>query len=250
MTRAYPDLPGPPPCPGEVFRLENVGIFYPKNRKRLHSDKFWALKDISFSVNEGEIVGVIGDNGAGKSTLLKVIGAILSPERGVIWRHPGKRFSLLSLQAGFQAKLTGRDNVYTSGVLLGMSRREVRERIASIEAMADIGDFFDEPIRVYSSGMRSRLGFAIAYHVDPDVMLLDEILSVGDQEFTKKSQELITGKILSGKTAVIVSHSEHLLKEMCNRLIWVGRGQVLMDNDAHSVWNEYKDHYKRRKGWV
>jgi lipopolysaccharide transport system ATP-binding protein len=188
----------------------------------------------------------VGDNGAGKSTLLRVLAGILSPDTGTCNRDPDTTFSLLALQAGFNPYLSGQENALVSGVLLGRTRSEMKTRMDQIQELSGLGTFFDQPIRTYSTGMRSRLGFAIAYHTDPDVLLLDEILAVGDQQFKETSRRLITEIIENKKTSIIVSHSEHLLKEMCTRLIWLDKGSVHQDGSPDDVWKEYRVHYRKR----
>jgi len=233
-----------------VFTLSGVGIYYPTHRRNFRSDPFWVLRDVNLQINESEIVGIVGDNGTGKSTLLKILAGILKPDKGALEKRRDLMITLLSLQAGFRPNLSGRDNALVNGVLLGMTRKHLLERMDQIRELSDIGDFFDEPLKTYSSGMKSRLGFAIAYFTNPDVMLLDEILSVGDHDFSVKSRTLIQEKINEGRTTLIISHSEHLLKELCTRLIWIGEGTVLDDGDPDRVWLAYRSHYRKRIGKV
>lgn len=224
-----------------VFTLSQVGLAYPGTRRRFSvvRDKFWALDQVSLEIYPGEVLGIIGRNGAGKSTLLKLLAGIIAPDRGEIRSRKDLRTTLLSLQAGFEPHLTGRENAILSGMLLGMSRRQVLQKMDRITELADIGEFMDRPLRTYSSGMGARLGFATAYHTDTDVMLLDEILSVGDAKFSRNTQELMTARLRSRKTAILVSHSEYLVKELCPRLIWLDKGRVRADGETDSVWAAY-----------
>ncbi|MBC8205660.1 MAG: ABC transporter ATP-binding protein [Kiritimatiellaeota bacterium] len=211
-----------------VISLKNIGVCY--RRHGLFSRKpkniFWALEDVSFDVYPGETLGITGRNGAGKSTLLKILAGIISPDRGTI-KMSGLRTTLLSLQAGFDPFLTGRQNITLSGMLLGMTRKEITEKEEEIIALADIGDFINQPIRTYSTGMRVRLGFATAHYVDPDILLIDEVLGVGDADFQKKSSALIHNKINSDQTVIIVSHSPAVIKNLCDRSITIEHGKNL-----------------------
>ncbi|MBC8205534.1 MAG: ABC transporter ATP-binding protein [Kiritimatiellaeota bacterium] len=205
-----------------VISLKNVDVCY--RRHGLFSRKpkniFWALEDVSFDVYPGETLGIIGRNGAGKSTLLRLLAGIIAPDRGTIEMN-GLKATLLSLQAGFDPFLTGRQNITLSGMLLGMTRKEIAEKEEEIIELADIGDFIDQPVRTYSTGMRVRLGFATAHYVDPDVLLIDEVLGVGDADFQKKSSALIHNKIKSNQTVIIVSHQVRMLENMCSRIITI-----------------------------
>lgn len=227
-----------------VLALSHVALAYPGARRRfsLVRDKFWALEEVSLDIHPGEVLGIIGRNGAGKSTLLKLLAGIIAPDQGTILARKDLRTTLLSLQAGFEPHLTGRENAMLSGMLLGMRRREVIQKMDRIIALADIGAFMDRPLRTYSSGMRARLGFATAYHTDADIMLLDEILSVGDAKFAQTTQKLMTDRLRSRKTAILVSHSEYLVKQLCPRLVWIDKGRVRADGDTDSVWAAYRQY--------
>jgi lipopolysaccharide transport system ATP-binding protein len=210
-----------------VFNLNNVGVYYRRAASvPWKNNKFWALHDVSFSVNRGQIVGVVGRNGAGKSTLLKILAGIINPDIGTIARA-NVAVTMQSLGAGFDQRLTGRQNIVLNGLLLGMSKEHIRHREQDIIALADIGEFIDEPVKNYSSGMKARLGFSIAYYVDTDVMLIDEALAVGDQAFKEKSSELIKAKIKSGRTVILVTHSVDTMKELCDRIIHIEKGRSL-----------------------
>ena len=169
-----------------AISIENIGVAYRRKIGFFRQEKFWAINDVSFNVYHGETLGVIGRNGAGKSSLLRVLAGIVNPDKGKVVNY-GVTASLLSLQVGFVNHLTGRENAILSGMMLGLTKSEVKNRIDDIREYSDLGEFFDQPVKSYSSGMRARLGFSIAIYVDPDIILLDEVLGVGDMEFNEKS---------------------------------------------------------------
>src|SRR5215510_9044172 len=199
---------------------------------------FWALDDVSFTIAPGRMVGVLGPNGAGKSTLLRLIGGVGRPDKGMVKAH-GQIGALLDLGAGFHPELTGRENVFVSGVITGLTRREVRERLDSIVAFAELEDFIDSPLRTYSSGMQMRLGFAIAVHVEPELLLIDEVLSVGDLSFQRKSYERIAEFKAKGCTIVVISHDTSCLRELCDEAIWLQAGRLLAHGSAAEVVDQY-----------
>ena len=210
-----------------VFDLQNIGVCYRKSASLpWKNNKFWALHDVSFKVHRGETLGIIGRNGAGKSTLLKILAGIIRPDIGTIQRAD-VTVAMQSVGAGFDSRLTGRQNIFLNGLLLGMDKRCICQRVEDIIALADIGEFIDEPVRHYSSGMRARLGFSIAYFIDTDIILIDEALAAGDQAFKEKASVLIKEKIKSDHTVVLVSHSMPLVKELCDRVIQVEDGHSL-----------------------
>jgi lipopolysaccharide transport system ATP-binding protein len=210
-----------------IFDLSNVGVYYRRAASiPWKNNKFWALHDVSFNVRPGQTVGIIGRNGAGKSTLLKILAGIIKPDTGTIIRAD-VAVTMQSLGAGFDPRLTGRQNIVLNGLLLGMDRKQIRYRERDIIELADIGEFIDEPVKNYSSGMKARLGFSIAYHVDADVMLIDEVLAVGDQAFKEKSSELIRSKIKSDRTVILVTHSMEMVKELCDCVIQIEKGRSL-----------------------
>jgi len=190
-----------------------------------HGQEFWALRDVSFVVEAGETLGIIGENGSGKSTLLKLIARILEPTRGHI-ETTGRVAALLELGAGFHPDLTGRDNVYLNGSILGLGRREMGEKYDDIVAFAELERFIDVPLKHYSSGMQVRLGFAIATSIDPDILLIDEVLAVGDEAFQHKCLDRIAGFRARGKTIVIVSHDLATVNDLCDRAIWLDGGTI------------------------
>ncbi|MDD5194057.1 MAG: ABC transporter ATP-binding protein [Candidatus Omnitrophica bacterium] len=188
-------------------------------------EKFWALRGVSFTIKKGEIVGIIGRNGSGKSTLLRVIADIYAPDEGVI-DVKGKVSTLLSLTAGFAPELSGYDNVYLSGLLLGMKKEDIDNIIGKVTDFSELGNFLDVPVKKYSSGMVARLGFSIAINIEQDIMLIDEALAVGDNLFRKKCEEKMEMLKKEDKTIVVVSHSVETIKNFCNKAIWLDRGQV------------------------
>jgi lipopolysaccharide transport system ATP-binding protein len=221
-----------------LLRMENVGLAY-QGVRRVGSRGFWAVEDVSLDLHEGETLGLIGRNGAGKSTLLRVIAGILRPDRGrVVMRRP-LRIQLLALGLGFVPHLSGRDNAILSGMLLGMGRREVELRLAAIREYSELGDFFEQPLNTYSSGMVLRLGFSVAMQVQPDVLLIDEVLGVGDAEFLEKSGNDLRARMRSGMTCVLVSHNDATIRELSDRVAWIEQGRVVMQGDAESTLAAY-----------
>ena len=206
---------------------------------------FKALKGVNFEVEEGKILGIIGKNGSGKSTMLRAIAGIFSPDKGTIDLH-GNSISLLSIGVGFNKKLTGKENIYLSGMLLGFSEEEIARKEKEIIAFADIGNFIDKPVKTYSSGMYSKLAFAITAILETDIMLIDEVLSVGDAKFKEKSynkmKELISDE---HRTVIIVSHSLGTIKELCNEVLWLNDGEVIMMGSPNEVLPKYEEFMKK-----
>jgi ABC-type polysaccharide/polyol phosphate transport system ATPase subunit len=202
-------------------------------------EKFHALREISFSIHHGDSVAVIGHNGAGKSTLLNLATNLCRPDRGHVEVY-GRVAALLDLGAGFHPDLTGAENVRTNAALLGLSRCEVREKFDEMVAFSEIGDFINEPLRTYSSGMVMRLAFSVAVCVDPDILIIDEVLGVGDMAFFAKCQERIMQFRRGGKTILCVSHSAATLQDLCNRAIWLDHGRMMDDGPLVRVVDAYK----------
>jgi lipopolysaccharide transport system ATP-binding protein len=202
------------------------------------SESIWALKDVSFDADEGEVIGIVGRNGAGKSTLLKILSRITYPTSGAA-RVNGRVASLLEVGTGFHDELTGRENIYLNGSILGMRKREVDERFDAIVDFSGVEQFIDTPIKHYSSGMRLRLGFAVAAHLEPDVLIVDEVLAVGDAGFQKKCIQAMEGLRNSGRTVLFVSHNLAAVENLCSRGIWIDAGKVRMDGDAKDVIASY-----------
>ncbi len=212
--------------PHEVLiSVQNVSISYSIKKGFLRWSKFTPLKDISFDLHRGETIGIIGRNGAGKSTLLRAIAGIIEPDRGRIVNN-GARISLLSLGVGFVPNLSGRENAILSGMFMGLSRKKITERLDAIMDFAELGEFFEQPLRTYSTGMRARLGFATAMQVDPDVLLVDEVLGVGDEQFRAKSADAMKRLIKSDRTVILASHVIALMKDLCDRVLWIEDGEV------------------------
>ena len=226
-----------------LLRLDNVGVSYRKELRLFGSERQQVLAGLSFDLRAGETLGVLGRNGAGKSTLMKLLANIIEPDEGSIYRR-AKRVQLLSLQVGFMPQLTGRQNVIMSGILLGMRRREIMERMDSVIEFSELGAKIDEPTRNYSTGMRARLGFAICIQSDPEVLLIDEVLGVGDAVFQPKARRVIAERIASQETVVIVSHNESTLREYCDRVVWIDGGKMRMLGDADSVIGAYREAMK------
>jgi ABC-type polysaccharide/polyol phosphate transport system ATPase subunit len=203
-------------------------------------EKFHALRDVSFRIQHGESVAVIGHNGAGKSTLLNLTTNLCRPDRGKVEVNGDRIAPLLDLGAGFHPDLTGGENVCINASLLGLSRRQVREQFDAIVDFADIGDFIHEPLRTYSSGMTMRLAFAVATCVDPDLLIIDEVLGVGDLKFGAKCRERIMQFRRAGKTILCVSHSNDTLRDLCERAIWLDHGKVMDDGPLSRVVEAYK----------
>lgn len=226
--------------PGKILiNVSNVGVSYRQRTGLLRYKRFWGLKDVSFKLYAGETLGVIGGNGAGKSTLLRLLAGIIEPDKGYIWRYPGVVASLLALSVGFRPELSGRENAVLSGMLLGMKLAVVNERIEEIKAFSDLGDFFEEPVGTYSTGMRARLGFAVAIYADPDILLIDEVLGVGDESFRLKSQVAMREKIKANKTVVLVSHSMDAVRELSDRVLWVHEGRSVACGEPSWVVDGY-----------
>jgi lipopolysaccharide transport system ATP-binding protein len=198
----------------------------------------WALRDVSFDVQQGEVVGIVGRNGAGKSTLLKLLSRITHPTSGSL-KARGRVASLLEVGTGFHEELTGRENIFLNGSILGMKKKEIEQRLEEIVEFSGINQFIDTPIKRYSSGMRLRLGFAVAAHLSPDILLVDEVLAVGDADFQKKCLDAMDGLRTSGRTVLFVSHNMAAVEHLCSRCIWIEAGRVRADGDARSVVAEY-----------
>lgn len=207
-------------------------------RYRKEKEVFWALQDVSFEIEHGESVGIIGRNGAGKSTLLKLISRITRPSRGKLAIYERVN-SLLEIGTGFNTELSGRDNVYLNGSFLGMSNQEIKSKFDEIVAFSEIEQFIDTPVKYYSSGMFVRLAFSIAVHLTPELLLLDEVLAVGDAGFQNKSQEKMKQMLGSGATIILVSHNERAIRETCKRAIWLDHGQIVMDGPSEVVEKQY-----------
>ena len=217
------------------FQELAVGLFRRNNRSR---EEFWALRDVSFTVAPGETVGIIGPNGAGKSTVLKLIARIIEPTSGQVTVR-GRIGALLELGAGFHPDLTGRENIYLNGSILGLSRAEIRRRLDDIIGFAELERFIDVPVKHYSSGMYVRLAFSIAVHTDPEILLVDEVLAVGDAAFQQKCIKRIMEFRRAGLTIILVSHDLQMIQRICNRVLWLDQGSLRDDGGTDSVIARY-----------
>jgi lipopolysaccharide transport system ATP-binding protein len=221
-----------------MMRFDDVGVCYRKGLKLIRPDTHWALRHLNFEVYPGETLGIIGKNGAGKSTLMKLLAAIINPDEGRIERQHAT-LQLLSLQVGFLGHLSGRENAIMSGMLLGLRKRQIVDAMPHIIDFSELGEQIDDPVRTYSAGMRARLGFAVAHQTNPDVLLIDEALSVGDLRFKEKSKAVMEARIRSDKTVVLVSHNEKVVMELCDRVIWLDQGHLEQIGDAESTVTAY-----------
>ena len=240
-----------------TIRLDGVSLCYRLAKQRIPSikeyaihwmkgalsyEKLWALRDVSFEVARGEILGIVGRNGAGKSTLLKVISRVLKPSAGHA-EVRGRLAPILELGMGFDHELTGLENIYLNALLLGRTRREVAEKVDEIVDFSGLGDFVRSPVRNYSTGMLARLGFSVATAWLPDVLILDEVLSVGDASFTKKCEERMRRFHDSGTTVLMVSHSEQAIRQNCSRAVWLDAGRVLAIGEPNEVLAHYQNEH-------
>src|SRR5205809_1266020 len=196
--------------------------------------KFWALDDVSFEVAQGDVVGILGRNGAGKSTLLKLISKVTDPTKGSITLR-GRMGSLLEVGTGFHPELTGRENVFLNGAILGMSKSEIQRKFDEIVAFAEVEKFIDTPLKHYSTGMQMRLAFAVAAHLEPEILLVDEVLAVGDAAFQKKCLGKMGDVARGGRTIVFVSHQMNQIRRMCERVLWIDAGQLRLQGAAEAV---------------
>lgn len=239
----------------EVLKVEHVGMKFNLSQEKVDDlkdyvikllkhqisyNEFWALKDINFTLNKGDRLGILGLNGAGKSTLLKVIAGVLKATEGTV-TSKGKIAPLLELGAGFDQQYTGRENIYLYGAVLGFSKKFLDEKLDEIIEFSELGKFIDVPVKNYSSGMKSRLGFSVATLVEPDILILDEVLSVGDAKFRKKSEAKIMSMFDKGVTVLFVSHSLDQVKRLCNKAILLEKGQIISRGSIEEVSKVYEE---------
>ncbi|WP_156324015.1 ATP-binding cassette domain-containing protein [Bacillus sp. JCM 19034] len=245
-----------------VIRAENLGVCFPvgkrddykskminifKRKESETKEKFvWPMKHIDFQGYKGEVLGVIGSNGSGKTTLCKLISGILQPDEGSI-AVDGSVTALFSLGMGFKKELTGRENVYLNGMMLGIDKEKIAEYIDEIQQFADLGDFLDQPMKYYSSGMKARLGFSVASHMEPEVLILDEALNTGDREFSQKAAQKMRELVQKAKMVILVTHSLKYAKRNCDRLIWLDKGVIRAVGDPTEVVEQYKKSIPARK---
>ena len=208
-------------------------------QRKIKFREFWALRDVNFQVKKGEVVGIIGRNGAGKSTILKIISGIMRPTKGRVIRN-GNIVPMLELGSGFDFDLSGRENVFLNGAILGYSKEFLMEKFDEILAFSELGEFIEMPIRNYSSGMLMRLAFSIATVVEPEILIVDEILAVGDENFQNKSRQRMMELMSGGTTVLFVSHNLDQIREMCNRVVWLDGGTLRMSGETKEVCDAYK----------
>ena len=213
--------------------------------KKQEKSFFWALKDINIEISKGEVVGLIGSNGAGKSTLLKVVAGVMKPTEGLVVCR-GKICPMIELGAGFDIELTARENIYLNGAVMGYSQEFIDSKFDEIVNFSELHEFLDAPVKNFSSGMMARLAFSIATIVNPEILIVDEILSVGDMSFQAKSKGKILDMIKCGTTVLFVSHSLEQVKNICQRVIWLDHGKMIMDGDSEKVCNEYLNSEKKK----
>ena len=226
------------------FKETFVSLFDKKRRVSKEKNELIALNDISFEVSKGEVVGLIGSNGAGKSTLLKVVSGVMKPTKGSI-RVDGVISPMIELGAGFDAELTARENIYLNGAILGYSKKFLDSKFEEIVEFSEVRDFLDVPVKNFSSGMTAKLAFSIATIVDPEILIVDEILSVGDIKFQEKSKRKMMEMIHGGTTVLYVSHSLDSIKDLCTKVIWLDHGKIVKMGDPKKVCEEY---YQKQMG--
>ncbi|WP_372882042.1 ABC transporter ATP-binding protein [Psychromonas sp.] len=222
----------------KIIELKNVGVTYKERKSLFKKEEYQALKDVTFDVYKGETLGIIGRNGAGKSTLLRLLAGIIKPDKGEVIHHT-KSVSLMALAAGFDPNLSGRQNAIISGMLIGYSKKQMLANIEEIKRFSELQAFYEKPVKHYSSGMRARLAFSIAMYVSPDVLLIDEVLGVGDVSFKQKAEQALEDKIKSDLTVIIVSHSEDQVKRLSERIVWIDGGKVREQGLPEEVFPQY-----------
>jgi len=222
-----------------MLNLIDVSHSFTARRENFDHGMHHVLKDVSFSVRRGEVLGVVGKNGVGKTTLLRLMAGILKPTNGIIQRFPGATYALLSLGLGFQPHLSGRDNARLSSMLQGCSAARAKAALGEILEFSELGRSFDEPVKTYSAGMRARLGFATAMFTEVDTLLIDEVLAVGDVQFRKKARKAMLDKVAGEQTVVLVSHAEAQIKQICHRAVLLDAGSLVMDDSPEAVFREY-----------
>jgi len=225
-----------------LITLQNVGLCYRPLRTIFSRTKkeIWALRGLDLEIREGEKLGVIGRNGCGKSTLMRVLAGIYSTDEGTVrFQRSGVHVELLSLGVGFEGNLTGEENAVLNGMLMGKSRAHMLGRLDRIKEFSGLGEFFDYPVYTYSSGMNMRLGFSVAMETDPDVLLIDEVLGVGDAAFSAKSEAALKEKFTSNRTVVLISHDASVIQRMCERAVWLEKGRIMAEGNPAEVAGKY-----------
>jgi ABC-type polysaccharide/polyol phosphate transport system ATPase subunit len=239
-----------------IIEVKDLWVSYPEHTEKplkklisVHKkeDRFWALKGLNFEVKKGEVLGIIGRNGSGKSTLLKLLSGLISPDKGEFSIMDEEHPVLLSLGAGFQPELPGIENIYLNGLLLGHKKKTIDEKIDDIIEFSELGDFIYKPVRTYSAGMKSRLAFATAISLDPEILLIDEVLGVGDTAFQMKCREAIMEKIKQERTVILVTHSSNLVRAICDRVVWIHLGEQKAVGETGPIVKEYDEFMKKAR---
>jgi lipopolysaccharide transport system ATP-binding protein len=227
-----------------LIHLENTGVYYRGGwlLGTRPSTAPWALRGLNLEIKRGEKLGIVGRNGCGKSTLLRLLAGIISPDEGVLsYARPDLHVQLLALGVGFVGNLSGAENAVLSGLFMGKSRRYMQSKLDEIREFSELGDFFHRPVNTYSSGMNSRLGFSIALQTDPDIFLIDEVLGVGDHSFLLKSQAAIREKFRDDTTVILISHDAKVISEICQRAVWMNKGEILAEGAPQTVCKLYEE---------
>lgn len=242
-------------CMDKIIEVKNVSMGYrvdsnkvntlkewavTKLKRELHYEMFWALSDVSFDVDRGEVVGIIGRNGAGKSTILKIISGLFKPTEGSVVTN-GRVVPMLELGSGFDPELTGRENIFLNGAILGYTEKFLNEQYDNILEFSELQEFIDRPIKTYSSGMMMRLAFSVATIVKPEILIVDEILAVGDDAFQRKSHAKMMELMHGGATVLYVSHNLNQIRDLCNKVVWLDHGKVVMQGDTEKVCDAYQN---------
>lgn len=220
------------------LKLDNVSFAYGIGNKIFSRKKKEVLKEISFSIYNGESIGIIGRNGAGKSTLLRLLADVMTPDSGKITKYCNK-ISLLSIELGFSDRVSGVQNIILSGLYNGFSKKKILEKMEMIIEFSGLRDVINDNLLTYSTGMRARLGFSIAHHLNPDILLIDEVLGVGDIDFQTKSEKILRERIKSEQTVILVTHDPHLVKEVCSRVIWIENGSIVAQGNTEDIIAKY-----------
>lgn len=239
-----------------TISFKNVGLcyrrrawsFWTRSKTLRKQRKYWALREISFDIHKGETVGIVGSNGSGKSTTTLLCAGIYTPDEGEVFVDG--RVSLLNLNAGLRPELTGLENIRIKGSYHGLSKNRIKEKIDQIVEFAELEEFINEPIRTYSSGMKARLGFAVATSFQPETLIIDEVMAVGDEMFRAKAKRRLESLGEKAKTVIIVSHQTRRLKEQCSRVIWLHKGKLVMDGPVLEVLDAYQDFWKEQEDIV
>lgn len=221
---------------GTSFKEKFIALFDKKRRKK--KDFFWALKDVDFHINKGEVVGIVGSNGAGKSTLLKVVSGVMKPTKGSVVTN-GSIAPMIELGAGFDPELTARENIFLNGAVLGYSENFLKDKFNEIVEFSELKDFLDVPVKNFSSGMIAKLAFSISTIVEPEILIVDEILSVGDLKFQEKSKNKMMEMIKGGTTVLYVSHSVESIRDLCTKAIWLDHGKIVKMGTAEEICSDY-----------